>query len=554
MKQKTGARAPQSKIQRAETRPEDERLRFGANLAYGLQHVLTMYGGIIAPPLIIGQAAGLSAGDVGLLIAACLFVGGLATILQTIGIPFFGSQLPLVQGGSFAGVATMVAIVNGGGGLPAIFGAVIVASLIGLAITPIFSKIIRFFPPVVTGTVITTIGLTLMPVAANWAMGGNSKAEDYGSVGNIGLAALTLLVVLLLSKLGNATISRLSILLAIVIGTVFALIVGKTNFSNVGNGPIAAFPIPFHFGVPTFDLAAIISMVIVILVILVETAADIIAVGDIIGTKVDSRRLGDGLRADMASSVISPFFGSFTQSAFAQNVGLVAVTGVRSRFVVSAAGVILVALGLLPVVGRVVAAVPTAVLGGAGIVLFGTVAASGIRALAKVEYRNNMNLIIVATSIGFGMIPIAAPTFYDNFPSWFATIFHSGISSAAIMAIFLNILFNHITVGNSDQQSVFAAGTGRVVTPEVLAALAEGDHFAEGKLLDSEGKEVKTREIPVARPQAFTGPKRFTESQVTFGTESGGETGSGVDSEVNGEVDGEVDPEIDPDLTLRSRR
>ena len=173
-------------------RPEDKRLSIGSTFAYGFQHVLTMYGGIIAPPLIIGAAAGMSSQDIGLLIAACLFVGGLATILQTVGIPFFGSQLPLVQGVSFAGVSTMVAIVHGGGGIQAVFGSVIAASLIGLLITPLFSKIIRFFPPVVTGTVITTIGLTLMPVAANWAMGGNSKAENYGSMANIGLAAATL--------------------------------------------------------------------------------------------------------------------------------------------------------------------------------------------------------------------------------------------------------------------------------------------------------------------------------------------------------------------------
>ena len=190
----------------APARPEDEKLGIGANFAYGFQHVLTMYGGIIAVPLIVGQAAGLESQDIGLLIAACLFMGGLATLLQTLGLPFFGSQLPLVQGVSFAGVATMVAIVNGGGGIQSVFGAVIVSSLIGLAISPIFSKVIRFFPPVVTGTVITVIGLSLMPVAANWAMGGNRKAEDYGSIANIGLAAATLAIVLLLSKVGSSTI------------------------------------------------------------------------------------------------------------------------------------------------------------------------------------------------------------------------------------------------------------------------------------------------------------------------------------------------------------
>ncbi|TLM71346.1 nucleobase:cation symporter-2 family protein [Pseudarthrobacter sp. NamB4] len=474
----------------AKARPEDQRLPIGSTFAYGFQHVLTMYGGIIAPPLIIGAAAGMSSQDIGLLIAACLFVGGLATILQTVGVPFFGSQLPLVQGVSFAGVSTMVAIVHGGGGIQAVFGSVIAASLIGLLITPLFSKIIRFFPPVVTGTVITTIGLTLMPVAANWAMGGNRTAENYGSMGNIGLAAATMAIVLLLSKVGSAAISRLSILLAMVLGTLIAFVFGRADFSKVGQGEIVAFPTPFAFGPPVFEIAAIISMLIVILVTLTETSADIIAVGEIVGTKVDSKRIGDGLRADMLSSAISPLFNSFTQSAFAQNVGLVAITGVKSRFVVSAGGLILVILGLLPVLGRVVAAVPTPVLGGAGVVLFGTVAASGIRTLAKVEYRNNMNLIIVAASIGFGMIPIAAPAFYDKFPTWFGTIFHSGISSAAVMAILLNLLFNHLKAGNSENQSVFVAGTGRVIREEDLKCLEHGDRFENGKLIDCDGKEV----------------------------------------------------------------
>ncbi|PSH63173.1 nucleobase:cation symporter-2 family protein [Phyllobacterium sophorae] len=476
-------------------RPEDENLGIGANLAYGLQHVLTMYGGIIAVPLILGQAAGLSSSEIGLLITASLFAGGLATILQTIGLPFFGCQLPLVQGVSFSGVATMVAI-SGNGGMESVLGAVMAASLIGLLITPVFSRITRFFPPLVTGIVITTIGLTLMPVAARWAMGGNSNAPGFGSMANIGLAATTLVIVLLLSKVGSATVSRLSILLAMIIGTVLALCLGMTDFSKVGEGAFLALPSLFHFGYPSFQIAAIVSMFIVIMVTLVETSADILAVGEIIETKVDSRRLGDGLRADMLSSLIAPIFGSFTQSAFAQNVGLVAVTGIKSRYVVATGGLVLVTLGLLPVMGRIVAAVPSAVLGGAGIVLFGTVAASGIRTLSKVDYRNNMNLIIVATSIGFGMIPIASPSFYDQFPTWFATIFHSGISSAAIMAIALNLVFNHLTAGNSDQQSVFVAGTERTLRYQDVALLHDGDYFLNGKLYDKNGVEV-----PIVAPE-----------------------------------------------------
>lgn len=480
----------------AAQRPEDENLGLGANLAYGLQHVLTMYGGIVAVPLILGQAAGLNPAEIGLLIAASLFAGGLATLLQTLGLPFFGCQLPLVQGVSFAGVATMGAILSseGGGGLPGVLGAVMAASVLGFLITPVFSRITKYFPPLVTGIVITTIGLTLMPVAARWVMGGNSASPEFGSMANIGLAALTFAIVLVLSKLGSATISRLSILLAMVVGTLIAWSLGMADFSKVAEGPMFAMPSPFHFGMPTFHIAAILSMCIVIMVTLVETSADILAVGEIIDTKVDSKRLGDGLRADMASSILAPIFGSFTQSAFAQNVGLVAVTGVKSRYVVATGGLILVVLGLLPVMGRVIAAVPTPVLGGAGIVLFGTVAASGIRTLSKVSYKNNVNLIIVAASLGFGMIPIAAPNFYHHFPNWFETIFHSGISSAAIMAILLNLMFNHFTTGNSENQSVFAAAYERTIQYSDISALRDGDYFKDGKLFDAEGIEVPLQE------------------------------------------------------------
>lgn len=436
-------------------RPEDTRYPAGKTFAWGLQHVLTMYGGIIAPPLIIGSAAGLHGAQLGMLVTAALFVSGFATLLQALGVPGFGSRLPLVQGVSFAGVATMVALVTSGGGLPVVFGAVIASSLIGLLIAPLFAHIIRFFPPVVTGTVITVIGLSLMPVAARWAMGGNPTLPDWGSTSNIGLAAFTLGLVLLLNRIGNGAVKRLAVLLAMVLGTLFAVFNGTTHFSRVMQGDMVAIPGVLTFGMPVFDLAAILSMTLIVLVLLTETTAGLIAIGEIVGTDVDGKRIARGLRADMLTSALAPLFNSFPQSAFAQNIGLVAITGIKSRYVVAAGGVILVVLGCLPVLGRGVAAVPMPVLGGAGVVLFGTVAASGIRTLAKVDYKDNMNLVIVATSIAFGMIPIVMPSFYDQFPGWVRTIFHSGISAACLVSVTLNILFNCIaTRGVSVQPAV----------------------------------------------------------------------------------------------------
>lgn len=469
-------------------RPEDEKYSAGGNIAYGFQHVLTMYAGLMAVPLIIAQTVGLSNTETGILLAATFFMSGVATLIQTIGFKYVGAQLPIVQGVSFASVATMVAI-GKGGGLDAIIGAVMVASALGFVITPYFSKLIRFFPPVVTGSVITVIGLSLLPVAIAWSMGGFG-APNFGSIPNIALAAVTLVIALLLSKMGSGTISRLSFLLCIVIGTIIAWFFDMTDFSAVAQAEVFGLPKPMYFGMPTFNLAAIVSMFIVVLVIMTETSADLLAIGEIVDTKVDGKRLGNGLRADMLSSFIAPFIGTFPQSAFAQNVGLVAVTGIKSRYAVAAGGVILIILGSFPILGSIVAAVPAPVLGGAGIILFSTVASSGIRTLGQVDFDNGMNLIIVAVAVGVGMIPVINPEFYSHFPSWFQVIFDSGISASAIVAVLLNLLFNHLSFGTPEDPSVFVAGTKRQVSSNVVDALEDGDYCKDGRVYDCEGNEV----------------------------------------------------------------
>jgi len=295
-------------------------------------------------------------------------------------------------------------------------------------------------------------------------MGGDQEAADWGSVPNIALALGTLAVVLVLSRFLQGTISRLSILFGLVVGTVAAVPFGLVDFSAVSHGAVFELPRPFAFGAPVFEIGAIISMTIVILVIMTETTADLIAIGEVLDTKVDSRRVGDGLRADMAATLVAPLFNSFPASAFAQNVGLVAITGIRSRFAVAAGGAVLFVLGLFPVLGRVVAAIPAPVLGGAGIVLFGSVAVSGIRTLSRVEYEGNLNLTLVAVALGFGIIPIAVPEFYDQFPVWVGMIFHSGIAAAAVVAVLLNLVFNEVRWGRRRDPSVFTAGsTARLV-------------------------------------------------------------------------------------------
>ncbi len=452
-----------------QTHPVDEVLKPGSMVVYGLQHVMSMYAGVVAVPLIVGSALKLPFPDLSYLLAATLLISGVATLLQTLGVPWVGAKLPIVQGTSFAAVGSMIAIGTGAGGgtngLRAIFGAILIAGVVGFALSGVFSRLLHFFPPVVTGSVITVIGVSLLPVAIRWA-GGGAGSADFGAPSNVGLAAITLGIILVVYRFLPGFFSRIAILIGLVAGGVVAALFGKLDFSKVSQAQGFAVSTPFHFGSPTFQVAAIVSMIIVMLVIMTETTADLLAIGVVVGRPADRKTVANGLRADTLSTAVSGgLLNGFPVSAFAQNVGLVALTGIKSRFVVAVSGGILLVLGFFPKVGAVVAALPLPVLGGAGLALFGTVAASGIRSLSAVHYENNQNLVIVALSIGMGIIPIAIPDFYNQFPAWFQTIFDSGISAAAVTAVLLNILFN--VFGRMDDAApIFADGPAPGVTPE----------------------------------------------------------------------------------------
>jgi xanthine permease len=414
---------------------------FGQLAALGLQHVLAMYAGAVAVPLIVGSAMGMSAADIGYLVSADLLISGVATLIQCLGFWRFGVRLPIMQGCTFAAVTPMV-LIGTTGGLTAIYGAVIISGLLMIALSPVWGRLLRFFPPLVTGTVITIIGVSLLPVAVNWAAGGVG-AEDFGAPRNLALAAGVLVAILLIQRFAPAALARIAVLLGVALGTLAAIPLGYTDFSGLGDAAWFGVSTPFHFGLPTFEVAAIVSMAVVTLVTMTETTGDILAVGEIVDREVTPRNLADGLRADGLSTVLGGVFNTFPYTAYAQNVGLVGLTGVRSRHVVAFGGGILVVLGLIPWLGELVATIPAPVLGGAGIAMFGTVAASGIRTLSTVSFTDNRNLMVVAISLGVGLIPVAAPTVYDQFPLWFRTIMSSGISAGCVTAILLNLFFNH---------------------------------------------------------------------------------------------------------------
>ncbi|MEU5383515.1 nucleobase:cation symporter-2 family protein [Kitasatospora cineracea] len=439
------------------THPVDEVLSPPKLFGTGLQHVAAMYAGVVAPPLIVGAGVGLTPGELALLISASLFTAGLATLLQTLGVWRIGARLPFVNGVSFAGVAPMLAIAKEHSpkdALPVIFGAVIFAGVLCFLAAPYFCRLVRFFPAVVQGTVITLIGVSLLPVAVNWARGGSPGAPGYGSAKAVGLAAFTLAAVVLGNRLLRGFWQQMSLLIGLAVGTAAAFPLGLADFSKVGEAQVFALPSPFHFGGPQFDIAAIVSMCIVMVVSMTESTADMLALGRIVDREADEPTLAAGLRADGLATAVSPVFNGFACSAFAQNIGLVALTKVRSRFVVAAGGGILVLLGLFPVLGSVVSLVPQPVLGGAGIVLFGTVAASGIRTLAEAGMESTSHTILVSVSLGVGIIPIAVPSFYDGFPEAVRTLMHSGISAGCLAAVLLNLLFHHVGSAGRSLQGV----------------------------------------------------------------------------------------------------
>lgn len=420
--------------------PVDEVLPFGQLLLYGLQHVLAMYAGAVAVPLIIAGAAGLTKEQTAFLINADLFTCGIATLIQTLGFWKFGIRIPVIQGVTFAAVTPMVMIAKSQG-MNGIFGAVIIAGLFTLLIAPFFSKLIRFFPPVVTGSVITVIGVSLLPVGVNWAAGGTGN-PNYGSITFLLVAAIVMITILFINKHFKGFIANIGVLIGLAVGLIVAIPLGLVNFSGVSSAPLIGIDTPLHFGMPTFEVGAIISMILVMVVVMVESTGDFLAIGELVGKSIKEEDLTRGLRADGLATMLGGIFNAFPYTAFAQNVGLVGLTGVKSRFVVATSGGILVVLGLFPKVATVIASLPNAVLGGAGIAMFGIVAASGIKTLAKVDFENNNNIFVVAISIGVGLIPLVAPDFFKMFPAWSQTFLHSGITLGSITAIVLNAFFN----------------------------------------------------------------------------------------------------------------
>lgn len=414
----------------------DDRPPLPLSIVLALQHILAAFGGIVAVPLIVGQAIGVKIDDLSYLVSAAIFMAGLATFIQAKGIGKCGARVSCMMGTDFSFVSAGI-LVGQSMGLAGYFGATILGSFVEIILSRFIKPLMKYFPPIVTGTVVTLIGLTLLPVSIDWAAGGYG-APDYGSLQNISIAMIVLLIALFLNKYGKGIISSASVLIAIFFGYIICSFLGILDFKPVLDAKWIELPRIFKYGVK-FSLVGVLPFIAPYLVTTIETVGCLIAIGEASEKPLSSEEVSAGILADGVGSFIAGFFGAGPNTSFSQNVGLIPLTKVASRYVMIVASILLMLLGIFPKIGALIAIMPNPVLGGAGIVMFGMVAAAGIKTLSRCELTTR-NLLILAVSIGLGLGVTVRPDVISHLPQALKMFFGSGISTGTITAFLLNIV------------------------------------------------------------------------------------------------------------------
>ena len=406
-------------------------------MVLGLQHLLAMYSGSILVPMMIGQALGYNSEQLTYLVSTDIFMCGVATFLQLQLNKYFGIGLPVVLGVAFQSVAPLT-IIGQSHGSGAMFGALIVSGIFVILISGIFSKLANYFPDIVTGSVITTIGLTLIPVA----IGNMGNNEANPTLESLMLALITVLIILVVNIFTKGFLKSISILLGLVIGTLIASGMGQVNFAPVSQAPLLHIPTVFYFGAPTFEFSSIVMMCIIATVSMVESTGVYLALSDITKDPIDETRLRNGYRAEGLAVLLGGVFNTFPYTGFSQNVGLVKMSGIKTRLPIYYAAGFLVLLGLLPKFGALAQIIPSPVIGGAMIVMFGFVSLQGMQMLARVDFVNNEhNFLIAAVSIAVG-VGFNNSNLFNSLPTAFRMFFSNGIVMASILAVVLNAILN----------------------------------------------------------------------------------------------------------------
>ncbi|MEC1544269.1 xanthine permease PbuX [Bacillus halotolerans] len=427
---------------------------FGKTLSLGIQHVLAMYAGAIVVPLIVGKAMGLTAEQLTYLVSIDIFMCGVATLLQVWSNRFFGIGLPVVLGCTFTAVSPMIAI-GSEYGVSAVYGSIIASGILVILISFFFGKLVSFFPPVVTGSVVTIIGITLMPVAMNNIAGGEGS-PDFGDLSNLALAFIVLSIIVLLYRFTTGFIKSISILIGILIGTFIAYFMGKVQFDHVSDAAFLQMIQPFYFGTPSFHAAPIITMSIVAIVSLVESTGVYFALGDLTNRRLSENDLSRGYRAEGLAVLLGGIFNAFPYTAFSQNVGLVQLTGIKKKTVIVATGVLLMAFGLFPKIAAFTTIIPSAVLGGAMVAMFGMVIAYGIKMLSRIDFAKQENLLIVACSVGLGLGVTVVPDIFKQLPSALTLLTTNGIVAGSFTAVVLNMIYNMFSKTEKTEQKADA--------------------------------------------------------------------------------------------------
>ncbi|ALZ62671.1 Uric acid permease PucK [Bacillus cereus] len=408
----------------------------------GMQHMLAMYAGAIIVPLIVGGGLGLNQKELTYLVSIDLLMCGVATILQALSNRFFGIGLPVVLGCTFTAVGPMIAI-GKQYGVSSIYGAIIAAGLFVVIFAKLFGKLVKLFPPVVTGSVVTVIGVTLVPAAIN-DMAGGVGSKDFGSLENLALAFGVLLFIIIMYRFFDGFIRSISILLGLLFGTIVAAFMGKVSLQAVGEADWFHGIQPFYFGTPTFELTPIITMILVACVGIVEATGVYFALSDICNKKIGEKELTKGYRAEGLAMVLGGIFNAFPYTTYSQNVGLVQLTGVRNRIIIYTCGGMLIALGFIPKIAAITTIIPKSVLGGAMLAMFGMVMAYGIKMLSSVDFGRQENLLIVACSVGIGLGVTVVPTLFSQLPESIRILTDNGIVLGSASAVLLNIVFNMV--------------------------------------------------------------------------------------------------------------
>ncbi|MBV4418869.1 purine permease [Clostridium tyrobutyricum] len=414
----------------------DDRPKLLSQILLGFQHIFAAFGGIIVVPIIISSSLHLSTKSSTELISAAILMAGIATFVQSRGIGPIGARVACIMGTDITFVAPAIAV-GKRFGLGGIFGATILGALIVIILSFFIKYIMKLFPDIVTGIVVCLIGLTLLPVSIDWAAGG-SGASNYGSLRNLGIALIVTIITLLLNHYGKGLLSSASILIGMVAGYIICTILGMVDFSPISKATIIAYPKIFRNGI-NLNLNVLLSFIPAYFVSVISTVGNLRAINKISGVKDDNIRVSHGILSDGFGSLLAGIFGAMPTTSFSQNVGLIPLTKVASRFVTMMAGILLVILGLFPKFASIINVMPQVVLGGVGIVMFGTVAAAGIQTLSRVKL-NNRNVLIIATSIGLGLGVTFRPEILSNLPESLKMIFSSGISTGTITALILNLI------------------------------------------------------------------------------------------------------------------